>query len=124
VRNVIGGGGGGAGGGGGGGGGGGAGGGAAGEEDGARALLPWTAGPGALRSLIPSTSSRRASNHGFDFAGGRRDEWVVCEVWADRWRATEGFLGWVERVLFFLYQFKVHTFNCHHQTDRRVESGV
>ena len=53
-------------------------------EDGARALLPWTAGPGTRRPLIPSTSSRRASNHGFDFAGGRRDEWVVCEVWADR----------------------------------------
>ena len=27
--------------------------------DGARALLPWTAGPGAQRTLIPSTSSRR-----------------------------------------------------------------
>jgi hypothetical protein len=53
-------------------------------EDGARALLPWTAGPGTRRPLIPSTSSRRASNRGFDFAGSRRDEWVVCEVWADR----------------------------------------
>ena len=27
--------------------------------DGARALLPWTAGPGAQRTLVPSTSSRK-----------------------------------------------------------------
>ena len=38
----------------------------------------------------------------------------VCEVWADRW--VEG--------AFFLYQLKVHTFNCRHRTDRRVEGLV
>ncbi len=34
-----------------------------------------------------------------------------------------GFFRWSERVLFFLYQLNVHTFNCRHRADRRVEGG-
>jgi hypothetical protein len=41
-----------------------------------------------------------------------------------RLRRRNAFDGGIFRVGFFWDRLNVHTFNCHHRTDRRVEDGV